>query len=183
MLEILDKSDYRHPSLIATYDFKRGSEFQYKYSKLSIALTPDGNTLYLASLGLHVFDVTNRDKPKLENSHYDDLLTAVRLTSDVKFMYVGQKDLAIFDLSDPRTPKPVHKIQTEGNIKDIEMSKDNKKLYIVMECLKSRSYTQINGYSIGNKTHPNEIKDLKIIYEVSVGDVQLRLTSDEDQCS
>ncbi len=57
-LEIIDVSDLRSPSLIATHDLKMDSESGYYDSKVSMVVVPNGNTVYLACLGTHIIDAT-----------------------------------------------------------------------------------------------------------------------------
>lgn len=99
-----------------------------------MALSADETTLYVAAIGLQIFNVTNTSNPEILFSYVTPQIprrmTSLALLPDSKTLLYGNGTLDFYDVSDPRNPKLSSSYSsTDLTIYSIRLSKSLKKVY------------------------------------------------------
>ena len=130
-IEIVDVTNREQPTFLGSY-IEQYNDY-YVYYRPSLVVSGDGNTLFVGGTGLRIFDVTDRVNPSkilLERS----LWTTVLLSHDKKTLFLADKTMRTYDISDPKSIKLLSAsppFNAEETFYTIILSKDEKTLYAI----------------------------------------------------
>ncbi len=178
LLEIIDVSDLKNPSVISATSFNKTESPVFSSYKPSMYLNPNEDTLYLACVGLTILNISNLKTPKLIKSIDDNLQRSMALTTDGQTLFLGHEQLEIHNVSTPSNPQRLFSSQIQGRISSMEVTSDGKKLYAVIVHIISAVYkSSFEVYDILSKITPSLNKKFQL--SLSQLHPNLKLSHDE----
>jgi len=163
-LEIINVTNPQAPSLISFFkDPAIPSQNVPFYFIPTLALPPDETTLYVAGIGLQIFNITNTSRPKLLFSARSPqtegrlAVTSLALLPGGKTLGYANGTLDFYDVSDPTSPKRINAYKAKSSITSIALSKDNQTVYAAGSHFEFKEITMLEKINIIDPLSPQSL--------------------------
>jgi len=170
--EVIDITNYRSPMIVASLAFPRDIP-EDEYAKTTMDISADGKTIYLASEGIAILDVSNLTSPKLISlSSVSDRLV-LRLSPYKHILFVAGKTLEAYDVSNPHSLNPISSTTLSDKALSLTISDAKNQAYIYGYS----SSSILNIFDISDPSTPKSLSQVKMASDC-YGDAEFTVSAD-----
>jgi len=146
-LEIVDVRDMKSPKLISFTESEIFDEESFgdvsKYFRTSLALDEKTKTLFIAGLGMQIFDISDAKEPVLLKAEKNDYFkldkmgeeslqrNEICMSTDGKALLVANGKFDIYDISNPENIERISSLETKSSVRALYLSKDSRRIFLL----------------------------------------------------